>query len=199
MDDLTADFYRRYAADSVAQVEAPESAMSRHFDAAFVPGARILDVGAGSGRDLAVLRSRGHDAYGIEPNDAMRAIALQLHPELADRLAPAALPDIGTPFGGRFDGVVCSAVLMHVADADLGASLQSLVAVLVPAGRLLLSIPAMEPQSITDGRDRDGRAFSNHAPATIAALMQALGFRRIEQWQATLPDVCWTTELFGRE
>ena len=41
--------------------------VSRYFAQAFESDDRILDVGAGSGRDMAMLVSSGHVAYGIEP------------------------------------------------------------------------------------------------------------------------------------
>jgi SAM-dependent methyltransferase len=158
----------------------------------------VLDVGAGSGRDLAVLLALGHDARGIEPNAAMRAIALRRHPALDGRLAPGALPDIGQPFGGAFDAVVCSAVLMHLSPAELVASLRAFAAVLAPAGRVLLSTPALPEASLRDGRDADQRRFTNHAPATIAADMRRLGFAAIGEWASEAGQTRWTVQLFER-
>jgi SAM-dependent methyltransferase len=47
------------------------SPVARFFGTAFASGCRVLDVGAGSGRDLAALLSLGYDAYGAEPMEAM--------------------------------------------------------------------------------------------------------------------------------
>ncbi|MFC5461967.1 class I SAM-dependent methyltransferase [Massilia niabensis] len=113
MDQATSDFYDYYASDGAIRTEAPQSAIPRYFELAFKEGSKIQDVGSGSRRDLAVLCKRGFDAYGIEPNESMRAFALQNHLELAARLRPGSLPITGAPFGGHFDGVVCRAVMMH--------------------------------------------------------------------------------------
>src|SRR5438067_12494529 len=113
LDPATARFYARYVEQGAVRAEAPQSAISNYFELAFTPGDKVLDVGSGSGRDVAVLLDKGFDAYGIEPNDAMRDFATRNHPALATRIQSASLPISGSPFGGRFDGVVCNAVLMH--------------------------------------------------------------------------------------
>lgn len=46
------------------------------------PGATILDIGAGSGRDAAWFAARGDDVFAVEPSEAMRAHARALHPSL---------------------------------------------------------------------------------------------------------------------
>src|SRR6478672_10970438 len=105
MDPATAEFYARNAKDLAARYEASPGSVATYFDMAFPAGCRVLDVGAGSGRDLAALLAHGFDAYGVEPSEAMRAEALEHHPALAGRLESGALPAIGQPFGGGFDGV----------------------------------------------------------------------------------------------
>jgi SAM-dependent methyltransferase len=201
MDPQTSAFYDRHAL-VVPTEEAARSAMSAHFARAFAAGARVLDVGAGSGRDLAVLLEQGLDAWGVEPNAALRGVALRRHPALAPRLVEGALPDIGTPFGGRFDGIVCAAVLMHLSPDELPAALQALARLLADNGRLLVSVPALPPRQLRDRRDRDGRLFTNHAPETLRALLSDLGLRQIGRWDSIAGTgrtaTRWATCLFGR-
>src|SRR6478672_3959279 len=80
MDPATAEFYARNAKDLAARYEASPGSVATYFDMAFPAGCRVLDVGAGSGRDLAALLAHGFDAYGVEPSEAMRAEALEHHP-----------------------------------------------------------------------------------------------------------------------
>ncbi len=192
----TTAFYDHWAA---VGEEAPRSAMSRHFESAFAPGARVLDVGCGMGRDLAVLLDMGFDACGVEPHDAMRARAIERHPRLAGRIATAALPALGQPFGGGFDGIVCSAVLMHLSDDALPASFAALAAVLRPQARLLMAVPEMRPALLAEGRDPDGRQFANHAPERVRQLLADLGFalRRLDDL-VTTADTRWRVMLFER-
>jgi SAM-dependent methyltransferase len=199
MDDRTRAFYAHYANDLAG--EAARSAMSRHFEAAFAPGTRILDVGCGSGRDLAALHAMGFDAWAVEPSAAMRAVAASRHPALAGRVVDAALPRLGEPFGGAFDGVVCSAVLMHLRADELAAALRALRAVLAPRGRLLLSVPALGDDQLRDGRDRDGRLFTSHAPESLQSQLLAIGLDCLDRWELVAGTGAsatrWTTLLFG--
>lgn len=199
MDSATTDFYRHYVNDGAIQSEARQSAISRFFERAFKQGGKVLDAGSGSGRDLAELRKQGFDAYGIEPNDAMRTYAEQKHPDLKTRMQPGALPLTGKPFGGEFDGVLCNAVLMHIPADQLQSTWQSLRRVLKPGGRVLFSLPSMRPDLLENGHDRDGRFFQNHDPLSIASILEALGFARItlgSDATSVYPDISWTIFLF---
>lgn len=186
-DAGTAAFYDVYAGQ-LAATEAGRSAMLPFFEAALRPGARVLDVGTGSGRDLAALQELGFEVFGVEPNAAMRATALRLRPGLAGRLMEASLPDLGRPFSHQqpdgFDAVACSAVLMHISPAELPLALRSLVQQLrsLQPGEaehqrpaLLLALPDMNPSLLRSDRDADGRRFHNHAPAAVQALLEPLG------------------------
>jgi SAM-dependent methyltransferase len=199
MDQATADFYRHYAERGAVQAEARHSAISAYFDLAFKAGGKVLDVGSGSGRDLVILGEKGFGAYGIEPNDSMRAFALQNHPELSARLQYGSLPLTGTPFGGQFDGVVCSAVMMHLTEEQLSGSWESFRRVLKPNGRVLISLPLMRPDLLKDDRDKDGRLFKNHSPALIESLATSLGFSQIDlgsQATSEYADIIWSIYLF---
>ena len=178
--------------------EAALSRIARHFEAAFAPGARVLDVGCGKGRDVVALLDMGLDAYGVEPNDAMRAAALARDPRMAGRLAAATLPDIGQPFGGGFDGIVCCAVLMHLAPTDLAPAFDAMAALLRPGGRLMLALPEMRADLLVDGHDPDGRQFANHAPEHVQGLLAERGFAALSCDDIATPatDTRWRVLLF---
>ena len=151
MDHMTAKFYESYVQHGTVDSEASHSAISTYFQAAFKEGDKVLDVGSGSGRDLAVLIKNGVDAYGIEPNDAMRTYSLTKHPELAGRVKPGLLPITRAPFGGHFDGVLCSAVLMHIHEDRFVESWKSILHALkpIPLYISLLHGPASSRKSVT--------------------------------------------------
>ena len=44
------------------------------------PPARVIDVGAGTGRDAAALAALGHSVVAVEPTMEMRAHGRRLHP-----------------------------------------------------------------------------------------------------------------------
>jgi SAM-dependent methyltransferase len=161
---------------------------------------RVLDVGAGSGRDVALLLAMGCDAYGVEPSAPMRHNAARSHPALAGRLLAAALPDLGQPFGGEFDGVVCSAVLMHLPHAAILDAAIALRSVLKENGKLLLSVPLARPDLDRQHRDRHGRLFTPLIPDYLQLLFERIGFHLLEKWYSDdeegRPDYAWCTFLF---
>lgn len=189
-DAGTAAFYERYAGQLVQHPEAAHSGMYPFLQAHLRPGQQVLDVGSGSGRDLAALLALGLDAYGVEPHAAMRQEALRRHPQLRGRLTEGGLPGLGRPFAEQapqgFDALVCAAVLMHLPPDQLPAALAALAALLQPQGGcLLLSVPEMAAARLQAQPDRqhdtDGRAFWNHAPQTLITQLGPLGLRLREQ------------------
>ena len=190
VDPKTAEFYDRNAADIAARYESAPSPVERYFALAFPAGSRVLDVGAGSGRDLAALLRAGYDGFGVEPSAGLRQAAAAAHPELADRLGDGALPGIGTPFGGGFDGIVCCAVLMHVPETDLFDAALALRRLLKPHGRLLMSVPTARTDVGSDSRDDQGRLFQPYAPEELQLLFERLGFQLIGRWD--------TEDVLGR-
>ena len=108
VDPRTLAYYHTHAAELTERYEAVDSPVVRYFPLAFVAGARVLDVGAGSGRDLAALLAAGFDGHGVEPTDEFRQAAVQRHPELAGRLIAGALPELGEPLAAA--SMVCCAV-----------------------------------------------------------------------------------------
>ena len=58
------------------------------------------------------------------------------------RVVHAALPNFEPPYGGDFDGVLCSAVLMHIAESELVPAAVAIKRCLKNDGRLLYSVPS---------------------------------------------------------
>lgn len=215
MDQLTSDFYERYAAGAALSSEASRSAMLPFVEAALARGASVLDVGSGSGRDVAAMLDLGLDAFGVEPSGALRERAALMRPALRDRLCEGMLPELGQPFRERhakgFDAVVCSAVLMHLSAAELPLALGALVAQLRPLTiddtahhwpALLVAIPEMDRALLVADRDGDGRRFYNHDPIELCHHLAAHGLvlERAEVNDAVLASsgTRWHSLVFRR-
>ncbi len=119
VDVKTVEYYRQNADAVAARYEAVNSPVASFFPLAFPAGSRILDIGSGSGRDLATLLKAGYDAFGVEPVLELRQEAARRHPELADRVRASALPELATEASEAFDGVLCSAVIKHIPQQQL--------------------------------------------------------------------------------
>ncbi|MEV0354678.1 class I SAM-dependent methyltransferase [Nocardia sp. NPDC050697] len=102
-----------------------------------VAGRRILDAGCGSGPLFASLRERGATVTGIDASAGMLEQArLRLGADADLRLADLADP---LPFpDNTFDDVAASLVLHYL--QEWGPTLAELRRVLVPGGRLLVSV-----------------------------------------------------------
>ena len=127
-----ADYARRYAARFAELADAGEDV---HGEAAFVttllaPGARVLDAGCGTGRVAARLADLGHEVVGVDVDEAMVAVARELHPELSWQVSDLAALDLGDE---RFDAVVLAGNVVPFL-GDLAAVAERLVDHLVPDG-----------------------------------------------------------------
>ncbi len=178
------------------------SALSSYFGMSFPQAGKILDVGCGSGRDLALLASLGFDAYGVDATPEFVDFAQCTHPELRGRIAVGQLPELGQPFGGEFDGILCCAVLMHLDDITLVNSVRSFRKTLKIGGRILISVPATRPDADLSGRDQFGRLFKNYSAQHLKTIFVVEGFRHLQQWgnvdtlQRT--GIEWLTQLYER-
>ena len=183
MDSATLLYYSRHAHEVAQRYEAIQSPLASSFARNFPSGGRILDIGCGSGRDLAELHRQGFQAFGVDATAELVELAQQAHPELAGKVQCGALPDLGLPFDGEFDGVLCSAVLMHIDTADLLNAALAIKHCLRINGRLLISIPTHRADTADRERDANGRLFKTYSPGYLRLIFERLGFSLIDQWE----------------
>ncbi len=207
MDTQTLAYYETQAGAAGDRYRTVAGGVSDWFAESFAGYAKILDVGCGAGRDLCRLLEQGHDATGADASRAMLEVAIEtcrrngFVPE--GRLIEDGLPDLASFADGRFDGVVCSAVLMHLPEERLFDSVYGLRRVLRPGGRLLLSIPEQRPDiDPVTRRDSAGRYFADLPPAKLKLLLERVGFRllweRVTDDSLGRPGHSWATFLFER-
>ena len=182
MDQRTLKYYSDNAAQVAQRYESVVSDLSAHFADSFSKGGKVLDIGCGSGRDLAVLHKLGYDCYGVDPTPEFVAIAQTTHAELENRIALGQLPDLEVPFNGKFDGVLCSAVLMHIDIEQLPATAAAIKSCLKRGGRLLYSVPSKRTDVVESNRDANGRLFIPDQAVRLNALFSSIGFTEIASW-----------------
>ena len=186
MDAQTIDYYNQNAASVSARYESVESPFSALLPYIFERGSRVLDVGCGSGRDLSLILHRGFDAVGIEAAPALADQAISIHPELTGKIRHGVLPhDIPSDLFGTFDGILLSAVLMHIPDSGLFDTAIELRRLLKPGGTLLVSIP-VERDDLSCETDRDGRGrlMVLRPVPKVKLLFERIGFETAAVWNS---------------
>ena len=191
MDSQTVSYYSSNAIHLATRYDGIVSSLSHHFETSFLPHSKLLDIGCGSGRDLSILHTLGHDCYGIDPTPEFVTLAQQAHPELLGRIANGCLPELSPPFHGEFDGVLCSAVLMHIAVEDLESSANAIKNCLKNGGRLLYSVPSKRLDVVAEDRDANGRLFIPNQSKRLLAIFESIGFVELKTWA--------NADSFGRD
>jgi len=104
--------------------------------------ARILDVGAGSGRDAAWFAYRGHEVVAVEPSMGMRREARERHLDPRIRWLDDSLPALPEThrLGLEYDFILAAAVWMHVRTDERKRAFRKLVTLLAPSGRIAISL-----------------------------------------------------------
>ena len=97
---------------------------------------RVLDVGAGTGRDAAALAALGHTVVAVEPTPELRAHGQRLHREAAITWIDDSLPDLNKVHarGERFDLVMLTAVWMHLDSGQCERAMAGIAGLLQPGG-----------------------------------------------------------------
>ena len=201
MDKPTLDYYALHASEVAQRYEVAPSPLAHRFAESFPSGGRILDIGCGSGRDLAQLHKQGFQPYGVDGTEELVQLAQMLHPELKGRVVQGLLPDLSEPFGEElFDGVLCCAVLMHIDSTELFNAALSIKRCLKVNGRLLISVPSQRSDTGDGERDANGRLFKTYPPAYLRLIFERLGFSLIGEWgnsdAMTRQGIEWVSLLF---
>ena len=159
------------------------------------PGATVLDVGAGSGRDAAWFAANGYDVVAVEPSEAMLAHARKLHPSNRIHWISDSLPDLANVrrLGLSFDLILLSAVWMHIPPAARQRSLRKLATLLAPKGRIAISLRLGPPDT--------ERAMYEVSLPELSNLAQQFGLRIVRtndsQDQLGRSEVSWTNVVLG--
>lgn len=160
---------------------------------------RVLDVGAGSGRDAAWFAAQGHCVLAVEPTAALRTAAMLLHPSKSIEWIDDSLPDLAVVRSRHqlFDLILLSAVWMHLDALERHGGMLTLASLLSHAGTLVMSlrhgpVPAGRrmfdvsgEETITIARQYGLRPVLNVRCDSIQAANQAVG-------------VTWTRLAFRR-
>jgi SAM-dependent methyltransferase len=158
---------------------------------------RVLDIGAGTGRDAAALAELGHDVVAAEPTDEMRAHAARLHPSPRIEWVDDSLPDLAvlTARADTFDLVMMTAVWMHLDDDQRRRAMPNLARLVRPGGMFIMSlrygpVPKGRRMFVVSADETIALAADAHLVLKLRFDNQPGGFGRT--------DVSWTKLVFAK-
>lgn len=117
--------------------------------------ARIVDVGAGTGRDAAWFAAQGHSVLAVEPTDSLRATGMALHPSSRISWLSDTLPDLERTLarGEIFDRVIVCAVWQHLHPEERARAMPNLARLLARDGLLIMVLRHEPREPRGPGRD----------------------------------------------
>lgn len=155
-------------------------------------GARILEIGCGTGHNLAMLRAFG-EVEGVEVDMEARGLA---EARLGQPVSPAPLPGLGGIPERAYDLVAALDVIEHVEDDS--AAMAGIAGRLKPGGKLLMTVPAHQWMwSAHDDANHHKRRYSKRA---LRRLLEAspLTIEKIGYFNSLLFPLAMAARLAGK-
>lgn len=172
-----ADTLAFYAAEAPVYAASGPDGASRDL-AAFLdrlaPGARILELGCGGGRDAAAMLARGFD---VDPTDGVAAMAARAEARIGRPVRVLRFEELDAV--EAYDAVWAHASLLHVPRLALPAVLAAVHRALRPGGLHFASYKI----GAAEGRDRFGRYFNYPSRDELA-----VAYARAGAWEVLATD-----------
>ena len=161
------------------------------------PPARILDIGAGTGRDAAGFAAMGHIVTAVEPTAELRIRAMKLHVSPRIEWLDDSLPNLPVVSGRgeTFDVVMLTAVWMHLDEQQRRRAMVCAASLVRPGGLVALSL--------RHGPVPAGRRMFDVTTAETITLAQAEGLTCVQRLENVVgllkrPGISWDLLAFVR-
>ena len=170
----TIDYYNKYAEEFTASTfEVDMESLYQPFLAELPEGARILDVGCGSGRDTLAFKNKGYQLDAIDYSEELVKKATRLTGIPIKLKSFYEVDDYEA-----YDGIWACASLLHCERSRLAEVLEKMVQALKPNGVIYISFKYGDSD-----RDKDGRKFTDLDENQADALLEQFdNVQQIKQW-----------------
>jgi len=155
-------------------------------------GAKILEIGCGTGHNLPMLGQFG-EVDAIEIDAAAREIATR---RLGKPVGAAPLPELSGVERGSYDMIAVLDVVEHIED-DVGA-LRAMAACLKPGGKILVTVPAH--QWMWSAHDVVNHHKRRYSKRTLTGALRAAGlhWRKLGYFNSLLFPVAVAARVAGK-
>ena len=170
----TIDYYNKHAEEFTASTfEVNMESLYQPFLAELPEGARILDVGCGSGRDTLAFKNKGYQVDAIDYSEELVKKASRLTGIPIKLKSFYEVDDYEA-----YDGIWACASLLHCERTRLKEVIGKLVSALKPNGVLYMSF-----KYGNGDREKDGRQFTDLDEVQAKALLEQFdNVQQIQQW-----------------
>lgn len=173
-DTSDEDTLRFYASEAPVYAASGRGGASRHLDgflARLQPGAQILELGCGGGKDSEAMLARG---FNVDPTDGVAEIARQAEERIGRPVRVMRFDALDAV--EAYDAVWAHASLLHVPRPALPGILARILRALKPGGWHFADYKG----GGIEGRDRFGRYFNYLTRDEVIAAYTAAGAWQVE-------------------
>lgn len=153
------------------------------------PGAKVLDVGCGSGRDTLTLKSLGYEVTAFDASEELVKLGSQ---KISHQILHMKIEDMN--WKEEFDGAWAMASLLHLKKDEMPFNLQKIMDSLKPDGIFFMCLKAGQGE----GYDDSGRFFSYYSIEEVTKLFRDIGYRDIQFFSAEdnlKREIVWISAL----
>ena len=170
----TIDYYNKHAEEfTTSTFEVDMKSLYQPFLAELPEGARILDVGCGSGRDTLAFKNKGYQVDAIDYSEELVKKATRLTGIPIKLKSFYEVDDYEA-----YDGIWACASLLHCERSRLAEVLEKMVQALKPNGVIYMSFKYGDSD-----REKDGRQFTDLDENQAEALLEQFdNVQHIQQW-----------------
>jgi SAM-dependent methyltransferase len=188
MSSQTQQFYEKNSHALIERYDSADMSALHQLLTKHIPhNSKVIDIGFGSGRDLAFLQWQGHDVYGIDPVEAFVIQAQHRFTDIHEHFKVGSFlsADVPSHWLNSFEAVISIAVWMHLKANERPKAIETIKALAKVDGIVVLSFSL-------GGRDSDdGRHFEPLELQEVIREFSDAGFTVIE-------SVC-TDDSLGRD
>ncbi len=203
VDYKTAHYYSTKAAALAEKYSVGSPDYTRFSGKSTEKQLKLLDIGCGSGRDLAEFQAAGFQITGADVSEEMLKQAADKYPSIKDNLFNTGLPALNG-ISGKYDVILCSGVIQHIQTQYLYESFRNISSLLNDEGIFIFSFPIDYPGIDPDTeRDSNERLFFIRPAEKYRFLIERQGLKNIseEKHEDSLNrnGISWAVHVYRKE
>lgn len=175
INNSTIEYYNKHASEYAETTNnADMSANYSRFLRFIKPGASIVDIGCGGGRDMKYFKEKGYTVFGIDASEDLCRIASNYSG------CPVSCTDfLSWDPSHKYDAFWANASLLHLTETDIIKFFSTKIEYLNKEGIIYFSMKT----GINEGLDENGRYFTPFSEKLLQRIIKSIpGCKIIDRW-----------------